>query len=175
MDAGARERRGGLAVLSRDLRALLEKAGATRSQRGLAAPEARLCQGAVYVIPREPETPGRLAESVVAFPALRLPGAGPRADHDYRVIVLTPSALCDDDELNTVHVVPCSTSARGLCSPHDLEIAATEFGFSKANRAYVSIIQPVLKSDLTASGRTGMVSGETLRNLLGRWERLRTG
>lgn len=161
--------------MSKNLRALFEKAGATRAQRGLADPGARLCQGAVYVIPREPETPGKASERVVGFPDLRLPGAGPRADHDCRVIVLTPSALCDDDDVNTVHVVPCSTSARGLCSPHDLDVAPTEPGFSKANRAYVSIIQPVLKSDLTAGGRTGVVSGETLRNLLARWERLRTG
>lgn len=155
--------------MGNNLRALIEKAGGTRFSRGLAESEARLCQGAVYVIPRE------AAPDIVQYPNLRLPNAGPAANHDCRLIVLTPSALCDDDDLNTVHVVPCSTSARGNCSPLDLDLTAVEGGFNKPSRAYVTIVQPALKSDLRAAGRTGVVSEATLQAMLARWMRLQRG
>lgn len=86
-----------------------------------------------------------------------------------------PEALCDDDSLITVHVVPCSASARAPCFALDLDVSASEPGFTKPARAYVTIVQPVLKSDLKALARTGDVSPATLTALLARWQRLRTG
>lgn len=122
-----------------DPRALLKDA---KARKGLASPAilGGLRTGAVVEV----------TDSSITWPESRLPGAGPRTGHPRRrAIVVQRQEWIRAADPPTLLVVPCSASHSGLVLGCDLEIPDDEPHFTKERVvAYVSLIQPVLKSDV---------------------------
>jgi mRNA-degrading endonuclease toxin of MazEF toxin-antitoxin module len=113
------------------------------AERGLAVPEIlhRLKTGSVVLV----------NDSAISLPEGRLPKAGPRTMHEKRrAIVVQRKMWINAAEPPTLLVVPCSASADKVL-PCDLQIPDDEPHFTKEKIvAFVSLIQPVLKSDVTS-------------------------
>lgn len=146
-------------------------AGLDRVRRvgGQAPPEVapHVLAGAVFVVD----------DAVIQLPESRLPGGMARRTHETRrVVILSPSLWCQDGTLTVVQVAPCSGHPPATpAHPLDLQLAtADEPGFTLAARIYVSLAQPILKSDLREPP-LGTVREETLAALLARWARLQRG
>ena len=101
----------------------------------------------------------------VVLPEARVPGRGARTVHPTRpVILVSPTSHLRSGTLLTLLVVPCSASHKGVC-PDDFEIPANESAFDQPRVvAYVSLVQPMLKSDLGT--HAGQLSVEALAGLL---------
>lgn len=112
-----------------------------------------------------------VTDAAIDFPESRLDGAGRREKHPYRfAIVVQDVSHCLNPKLKTVLVIPCSASSELKLPTVDLMLT-DEPAFSKAQSvAYVSLMQPILKSDLK-KGR-GDVRPETLVDLLRRVQSL---
>lgn len=115
------------------------KAQAARN-RGLAPPEIiqQARPGAVFAVKDE----------AIQFPAERLGKA--RTFHETRRVLVIQGALLNaQSNPNTITVVPCSASQFGLPGDWEFSIPPEEEGFDATGVvAYLSLIQPVLKSDL---------------------------
>ena len=95
-----------------------------------------------------------------------------RSWHPERWVVVVASAeACADDDLATVQVVPCSGSFRLPVHAFDLLITHGGSAFTKECVAYVTLAQPILKSDIGA--HRGTVTTEHRVAILARIDRLR--
>lgn len=85
--------------------------------------------------------------------------------HDTRRVVVAQSAFHSQRaDPRTVLVIPCSASHKGAVASWDLAIPESELAFSKNGVvAYVSLVQPILKSKLIAF--QGMLSPPTLAHM----------
>lgn len=120
--------------------------------RAKTAPQARVRPGAVYLI----------LDEVINWPKARDAQRG----HTQRfVIVLQDQELCLPDRgPQTVMVIPCSSSGSGGAAPWDFLIPDGESGFDKTHViAYVSLVQPILKTDLNQY--LGQVSKATVEEI----------
>lgn len=122
-----------------DPRVYAGKAEAARKQ-GLAPRELiqQARPGAVFAVNDE----------AIAFPGERLHGS--RKMHETRrVIIVQDAQLNILRNPNTVSVVPCSASQTGPVGDWEFSIPSGEEAFDAASViAYLSLLQPVLKSDL---------------------------
>lgn len=122
-----------------DPRAYARKAQAAR-KLGLALPEVikDACSGAVFAVKDE----------AIVFPEERLGGI--RGKHaTRRVILIQMPKLVTSARPCTISVVPCSASQGAPAGHWDLLLPSDEQGFDAPNVvAYVSLLQPILKSDL---------------------------
>lgn len=133
-----------------DLKALAARA------RGLAPPRlsANARAGAVFTAD----------DKSIHFPTDALPNSGQRNLHaNRRVIIFQEYRLNTAAAPPTILVIPCSASA-SKCSAWDFEVPKGEGGFD-AERvvAYVSMVQPILKSHLLA--HKGDLSADALSEL----------
>lgn len=96
----------------------------------------------------------QVQNEAICFPEARL---GNRTKHDLRfVLVLQSATACKRPSLKTILVAP--RSASWLPGPFDLELL-NETGFTKPRvSVYTSLVQPILKSDLTV--HMGSVSSD---------------
>jgi hypothetical protein len=119
------------------------------------APQQRTRPGAVWLIKDE----------VLVWPEGR---DKPRGHEHHRVILLQDEELCRPSMgPATVMVIPCSSSGTGGAARWDYLLPEGEEGFDKPRIiAYVSLIQPILKTDLNQYN--GQVSKETLTELKAR-------
>ena len=128
----------------------------TLLRQGLAHPELvdKIKPGAVFIVKDEN----------VALPDERREGAPARSMHDTRrVIIVQSAALNAKANPNTVSVVPCSASGPGAACPWDLLLVDEEPFTKQRVVAYVSLQQPMLKSELLAY--QGQISEAALLNL----------
>jgi PemK-like, MazF-like toxin of type II toxin-antitoxin system len=97
----------------------------------------QIVPGAVFIV----------NEDFVYWPESR---SKPRGHDSHRVIIVQAPSLCSpQSKPNTVLVVPCSSTGPGGAAPWDYVLPEGERGFDKPRIVvYVSLIQPVLKSDL---------------------------
>ena len=100
----------------------------------------------------------------INFPKERLPSAGPRDYHGTRrVIIVQAQVYCRAASPITLVVVPCSASSSEV-GPCDMVLPDGENGFTEPKVvAYVSLMQPVLKSDLDK--HCGQLRPDTLDDL----------
>jgi len=103
-----------------------------------------------------------VVDKAIAFPNERLPGAGARLLHSVRPVVVMMARLrCTSSQPNTLLVVPCSSSHKGMVGDWDLAVPSSERAFrNHPTVAYASLVQPILKSELDE--RWGDVSPEFL-------------
>jgi hypothetical protein len=136
-----------------NLRARLKAARAA----GLAPPD--------LIRKAEPGAVFAVTDDAVDFPAQRIEGTGARKPHETRrVIILQARRLCIASSIKTIVIVPCSASHQGDVGDWDLELPHGEDGFDAPRVvAYVSLAQPVLKSDLRK--HEGQISADTLIRL----------
>ena len=98
---------------------------------------------------------------------VRFPGDPPRTWHEVRrVIVVQAHGLLGPVLPDTVSVVPCSASQKGV-RRGDFLIPEGEGAFTKPNVvAYATLLMPVLKKALTGDGYRGQLSHEAHGRLL---------
>jgi len=122
-----------------DPKAYAAKAEAARKQ-GLAPPALiqEACPGAVFAV----------NDQAIVLPEERI--SGNRTIHaTRRVIIVQARRLINSLRPCTIAVVPCSASQQRAAGTWDLLLEQDEQGFDAPNVvAYVSLLQPILKSDL---------------------------
>lgn len=123
----------------------------TKRQASSLKERARRAQGLAPPDLIRPASPGavyKIKDEAIQFPLERLPDAGPRSKHTVRWVIVAQAAnFCRSAVPQTISVVPCSASSV-IPGPCDL-LLENESGFTEAKVvAYVSMLQPVLKSDL---------------------------
>jgi hypothetical protein len=109
--------------------------------------------------------PGAVFE--IADDLVRFPGEASRTWHEARrVIVVQAHGLLGPVQPETVSVVPCSASQKGV-RRGDFLIPEGESAFTKPHVvAYATLLMPVLKRALTGDGYRGQLSDEVYGRLL---------
>ena len=108
-------------------------------------------------------------DASVDLPESRLAKAGPRNLHATRPAIVVQAAVWGNSKRpKTVLVVPCSASQVPPVPPWELQVPQGTPGFDAPNVvAFTSLLQPVLKADLTQYyGNVGPAFLEALRDRL---------